>query len=167
VKKSNHRASATPRRAAGVDVRLARTRDAVVVEVADTGAGIAPEHLPHVFERFYRAAPARRRGGTGLGLAIVKAIADADGGSVDARSEVGGGTTFTVRLPASRASARGAVDGPDTLPMRDLSPGSTSFSLRSRCSRPSAAAMPRPAEHEGEHHVAADHEVVAPVKPGA
>ncbi len=85
-----------------VDVRLGRARGAIALEVADTGAGIAPEHLPHIFERFYRADPARGRGGAGLGLSIVRAIVDAHGGSVDVGSEVGKGTTFTVHLPAWR-----------------------------------------------------------------
>ncbi len=88
-----------------VDVRLGRERGAIVLEVADTGAGIAPERLPPIFERFYRADPARSRGGSGLGLSIVRAIVDAHGGSVDVRSEVGKGTTFTARLPVGRGEA--------------------------------------------------------------
>ena len=69
--------------------------------VSDTGPGITREHLPRVFERFYRADPARSReeGGTGLGLAIVKHLAEAHGGSAEAASELGGGTTISVSLP--------------------------------------------------------------------
>jgi two-component system OmpR family sensor kinase len=71
--------------------------------VHDTGEGIPPEHLPHIFERFYRVDPARRRaaGGTGLGLAIVRAIVEAHGGQISAASEgvPGRGSTFTVHLP--------------------------------------------------------------------
>lgn len=70
------------------------------LEVADTGVGMAPEHLPHVFDRFYRADKARSRikGGSGLGLAIVKAIAEQHGGEVTVSSELGEGSVFTVWL---------------------------------------------------------------------
>lgn len=73
----------------------------VVVEVTDTGAGIAPEHLARIFERFYRADPARSRaaGGTGLGLAIVKHAVLLHGGKVDVDSELGRGSKFTVFIP--------------------------------------------------------------------
>jgi len=74
--------------------------DRVVVQVADDGPGIPPEHLPHLFDRFYRVDKARDRaaGGSGLGLAIVKAIVEALGGEVWVESEVGRGTTFSVSL---------------------------------------------------------------------
>jgi heavy metal sensor kinase len=69
--------------------------------VRDTGAGIAPEHLPHIFDRFYRADKARSRaeGGVGLGLSICRWIAEAHGGSISAESEPDRGSTFTARLP--------------------------------------------------------------------
>lgn len=69
--------------------------------VGDTGPGIAPDQLPHIFERFRRADASRARatGGTGLGLAICKAIVEAHGGDIAAASEVGKGSTFTVSLP--------------------------------------------------------------------
>ena len=72
------------------------------VSVTDTGEGIAPEHLPRIFERFYRVDRARSRalGGTGLGLAIVKHLALAHGGEANVRSAPGHGSTFTVALPA-------------------------------------------------------------------
>jgi signal transduction histidine kinase len=77
------------------------TGDAVEVSVRDTGSGIAPEHLPYVFERFYRADPARARatGGAGLGLAIVKQLVEANGGQVRVSSAAGRGTTFAFTLP--------------------------------------------------------------------
>jgi signal transduction histidine kinase len=77
--------------------------DTVRVEVRDTGEGIAPEDLPHVFERFYRGASAEgeRWGGAGLGLALVKELTQAMGGSVDATSTPGEGSCFTAHLPRS------------------------------------------------------------------
>jgi signal transduction histidine kinase len=73
----------------------------VVLVVSDTGAGIAPEHLPHVFDRFYKADPARagEAGGSGLGLSIVKAIIERHGGSISVNSTLGRGTEFSIRLP--------------------------------------------------------------------
>jgi heavy metal sensor kinase len=84
-----------------VQVTLEKTPNHWKIHVADTGEGIPPQHLPHVFDRFYRVdkARARARGGTGLGLAIVKAMVEAHRGSVTAESEAGGGSTFTVSLP--------------------------------------------------------------------
>jgi two-component system, OmpR family, phosphate regulon sensor histidine kinase PhoR len=74
----------------------------VIVEVEDTGSGIAPQHRTRIFERFYRVDPARSRGegGTGLGLAIVKHLVEAHGGQVEAVSELGRGTTIRFSLPA-------------------------------------------------------------------
>ena len=74
---------------------------AAVITVADTGPGIAPEDLPHIFERFYRADKSRARGDgcSGLGLAICKAIVDAHAGSIRVATQSGAGTTFSVRLP--------------------------------------------------------------------
>jgi signal transduction histidine kinase len=69
--------------------------------VADTGEGIAPDDLPHVFDRFYRADPSRSRstGGAGLGLSIVRELVELMGGTVTAESALDGGSTFTVSLP--------------------------------------------------------------------
>ncbi|MFD8690207.1 sensor histidine kinase [Streptomyces sp. NPDC059651] len=82
-----------------------RRGGSAVVEVRDTGSGIAAEELPHVFDRFWRADKARGRatGGSGLGLAVVRQIVTDHGGTVEVRSEVGTGTVFTVLLPAGPA----------------------------------------------------------------
>ncbi|HET8657229.1 MAG TPA: HAMP domain-containing sensor histidine kinase [Longimicrobiaceae bacterium] len=74
----------------------------VVVRVADTGAGIATESLPKVFDRFYRGDAARAPGGAGLGLAIAKLLVERHGGEISARSEEGRGSEFVVRLPAGQ-----------------------------------------------------------------
>jgi two-component system phosphate regulon sensor histidine kinase PhoR len=78
--------------------------DHVRISVSDEGPGISAEHLPRLFERFYRVDKARSRqmGGTGLGLAIVKHIAQAHGGRAEVASEVGRGSTFTITLPGAR-----------------------------------------------------------------
>ena len=80
--------------------------DCVHVSVTDEGVGIPAGDLPRVFERFYRADKARSRqvGGTGLGLSIVKHIAQLHGGSVEAQSEVGHGSTIGVILPIARSA---------------------------------------------------------------
>ncbi|MCC6616091.1 MAG: HAMP domain-containing protein [Anaerolineae bacterium] len=84
-----------------ITLKLAADDDSVRITVADTGDGIRPEHLPHIFERFYRGDPGRSRdmGGTGLGLAVAKALVEAHGGTITAESEVGKGTAVTVCLP--------------------------------------------------------------------
>jgi signal transduction histidine kinase len=79
----------------------------VELRIEDSGDGIEPALLPHVFERFSRGDPSRSRntGGTGLGLAICKAIVDKAGGTIALHSEVGQGTTAVVRLPRVVQSA--------------------------------------------------------------
>jgi len=81
-----------------VAVRVGREGDGTFVEVADEGPGIAPEHLPHLFERFYKADTARSSEGTGLGLAIAQENARLLGGRIEVWSEVGKGSRFTLRL---------------------------------------------------------------------
>ncbi len=91
----------------GGTVSLALEADGrwVIMRVQDTGAGIPPEQLPRIFEKFYQADNQRaaRAAGTGLGLAIAKEIVEAHGGSISCESTLGVGTTFTIRLPARAA----------------------------------------------------------------
>lgn len=86
-----------------VTVSARETGSEIEVCVADNGSGIAPEHLPHIFERFYRVDKARSRevGGTGLGLSIVKHIVQVHGGRVWVESELGKGSKFFFTLPAT------------------------------------------------------------------
>ncbi|MEV4321160.1 HAMP domain-containing sensor histidine kinase [Microbispora rosea] len=94
---------------------LARRADGdVVIDVSDTGSGIAPHDLPLVFERFWRVekSRSRRSGGSGLGLPIARKLAEAHGGSLSATSVVGEGSTFTLRLPA-HGHAGAHSSGPD------------------------------------------------------
>jgi signal transduction histidine kinase len=92
---------------AGGQVTLAAAArpGAVLLAVSDTGEGIAAEHLPNIFERFYRADSARQQatGGSGLGLAIVRSIVEAHGGRVEVTSAPGAGTSFRLTLPAAPA----------------------------------------------------------------
>jgi two-component system sensor histidine kinase KdpD len=85
-----------------VSVLAALEADSLRVTVADRGPGLAPEVLPHIFDKFYRA-PSAPAGGTGLGLAIVKGFVEAQGGQVKAESGPGGGASFTLRLPFTKA----------------------------------------------------------------
>ena len=80
---------------------------AVAISVTDTGSGIAPADLPHIFERFYRADSSRARatGGSGLGLTITRRLVEAHGGTIDATSTVGQGSRFTFTLPAADIAA--------------------------------------------------------------
>jgi signal transduction histidine kinase len=85
-----------------VRVALQRRADRLEVTIADTGTGIAPEDQPHIFERFYKADPSRRRseGGSGLGLSIAKKVVELHRGTIAVRSQPGAGAAFTVELPA-------------------------------------------------------------------
>jgi signal transduction histidine kinase len=89
----------------GGQIALAAQRQAgsVLLSVQDSGAGIAPEDLPRIFDRFYRGEEARhaREGQSGLGLAIAKAIVELHGGEITAQSTLGEGTTVTVALPVA------------------------------------------------------------------
>lgn len=93
-----------------VEISTVVVNDTAVFEVTDTGVGIPPESIPHVFERFYRVDKARSRqmGGAGLGLSIVKSICAAHQGRVSVESKEGKGTRFTVELPLANGQARGS-----------------------------------------------------------
>ena len=94
----------------GATVRVTGSveKDRLRIDVKDSGLGIEKQHLPRLFERFYRVDEGRSRakGGTGLGLSIVKHLAEAMGGSASVSSTMGTGTTFTVRIPLSRTDAK-------------------------------------------------------------
>lgn len=87
-----------------IRIRLENGDSFVKVQIADTGVGIPPESLPHIFDRFYMGdrARSRRKNGNGLGLSIAKKIVELHQGEIHAESEVGKGTTFTVMLPKIR-----------------------------------------------------------------
>src|SRR4051794_21652079 len=108
-----------------VAVDVTATADGALIDVADTGVGIDPDELPHIFERFYRGSRANevRSSGSGLGLAIVHSIVDMHGGTVEVESRVGVGSRFTVMLPrdprlvagtpaAERAAVASAAEAP-------------------------------------------------------
>jgi two-component system OmpR family sensor kinase len=84
-----------------VELSLSKKGGWAQFEVCDTGIGIPPENLSHIFDRFYRVDKARARahGGSGLGLSIAKWIAQAHGGAIRVKSQIGEGTTFTVTIP--------------------------------------------------------------------
>ena len=86
-----------------VQISAEATAQGVVIRVRDQGAGISKEHLPRLFERFYRVDKARSRemGGTGLGLSIVKHIMQVHRGHVEVESELGKGSVFALHLPKS------------------------------------------------------------------
>jgi signal transduction histidine kinase len=107
-----------------IEVTLRHETGMAVIEVADSGTGIAPEFLPYVFERFRQenGATSRRYGGLGLGLAIVKHLVELHGGTVDAFSAgLGCGATFCVRLPLRSVGAFTATERPDrAIPSKSL-----------------------------------------------
>jgi two-component system, OmpR family, sensor kinase len=113
--------------------------------VRDEGEGIAPEHLPHLFERFYRADGARGRasGGTGLGLAIARAICRAHGGEIVVNSAPGAGATFMVSLPGARVAAGSMERDADERPAAaETAPADVASLTDYRVKKSSAAPIP-------------------------
>ena len=103
----------TPRGGA-VTLRARVEKAELIASVSDTGVGISPEALPHVFDRFYQGDPSRKGGekhGAGLGLAIVKEIVQAHGGRITVRSQAGEGTIFTLSLPLAGPASITPVSG--------------------------------------------------------
>jgi two-component system heavy metal sensor histidine kinase CusS len=98
-----------------IQIALSEHESDFQVAVSDNGCGIASEHLPRVFDRFYRAESSRGSDGAGLGLALVKSIADLHGGSATIQSEIGSGTTVRLTFPAVSQRDHGSVDGPAKL----------------------------------------------------
>jgi len=96
-----------------VTVGAATHAGAATISVSDTGTGISPEDLPHVFDRFYRVDPSRNRvtGGAGLGLTIMKRLVEVHGGQVGVSSVFGSGTTFTVQIPFAGPSSDAYISG--------------------------------------------------------
>lgn len=92
-----------------IRLRAERSGDSIVLTVSDSGEGIAAEHLPHIFDRFYKTASAKGMAsrGSGLGLSIVKAVVERHGGRVSATSTVGAGTTIRIELPIADAATPG------------------------------------------------------------
>jgi two-component system, OmpR family, sensor kinase len=99
-----------------VMVRVGEEDGGVALAVADTGVGIAEDQLPLVFERFYRADAARAEEGVGLGLSIARQIAEAHGGTIEARSKLGVGSTFVLLLPSQKPAP---PQGPRRKPAED------------------------------------------------
>jgi two-component system sensor histidine kinase SenX3 len=124
----------------GEDTRVMLTvrqdADWIEIDVTDQGIGIAPHDVDRIFERFYRADQARSRstGGTGLGLAIVKHIATNHGGRVEVASTLGGGSTFTLRLPARPPDSSGPL--PTALEIEPATAGQSPVKPGAGVSRP-------------------------------
>jgi len=92
-----------------ISISANRNEKGVVVKVADTGIGIPAEHIPHIFDRFYRVEESRTLRGAGLGLAIAKEIVRAHHGEIEVRSKIGQGTIFVVSLPRIVSATKGKV----------------------------------------------------------
>ena len=107
-----------------VSTNVSKDKEDIVLQISDTGMGIAPDKLPSLFQRFWQAdsSSQRKYQGAGIGLALVKELVEAHRGSVSASSEIGKGTTMTVRLPFVRAISSDenqSISAPANLPLKD------------------------------------------------
>jgi signal transduction histidine kinase len=141
-----------------IAVDVAGTADGATIQVRDTGVGIDPAELPHIFERFYRGSQANeaRGSGSGLGLAIVHSIVDMHGGTVEVESRLGVGSRFTVTLPrdprlvaGTPAAEQAAVASASDAPVPEASPdplgaGSANVQETSPTERPKVNPEPAP-----------------------
>ena len=98
-----------------IQVAVSKHSNDFEVAISDNGCGIAAEHLPRVFDRFYRAESSRTSDGAGLGLALVKSIVELHAGSASIQSEIGRGTTVRLTFPAVSQRDHGSIDGPAKL----------------------------------------------------
>jgi signal transduction histidine kinase len=139
-----------------VRLSAAAAPDGARVDVSDTGVGIDPAELPHIFERFYRGSRANeaRGAGSGLGLAIVRSIVDMHGGTVTVESGVDSGSRFTVRLPsdprhvagtpaAARAAVASAAEGSERIAASTASPSETSQDAEHNVTETSSSDSPQ------------------------
>lgn len=140
---------------AEITIGLEKDNGDVLIKVIDTGRGMDPEVSSHIFERFYREDTSRTRdtGGSGLGLAIVKSLVEQHGGSISVESELGVGSTFTVRLPAAEEpEAMEASEESDAVetPQANASPVKTTRKNRSlRNGKKNSASKDRSAKDDG------------------
>ena len=139
-----------------VRVSAAASPEGARVDVSDTGVGIDPAELPHIFERFYRGSRANeaRGAGSGLGLAIVRSIVDMHGGTVTVESGVDSGSRFTVRLPsdprhvagtpaAARAAVASAAEGSERIAASTASPSDASHDAERNVTETSSSDSPQ------------------------
>jgi heavy metal sensor kinase len=120
----------TPR-GGSIHVSLRKTEKDVVFEIADTGVGIAPDHLPHIFDRFYRVpgSKAREKHGLGLGLSFVAWIVEVHGGKIEVDSQLGAGTRFTITFPAAQPAIPAAASAGEKQDLSE-SPSPTAGSIQ-------------------------------------
>jgi two-component system heavy metal sensor histidine kinase CusS len=114
-----------------VTARVKQRDMETILEVEDTGMGISPDHLPHIFDRFYRVPGAsKEKQGLGLGLSFVAWIVKAHGGSIHADSTPGKGTRFTINLPASQKTGLGERHAAQVQSMPAVPPAAASQAQR-------------------------------------